>query len=214
VLTQVIGIEEQQVVDGLAEYAATLPHERQTLLARFSVADVAFRVVGVGSVGTRAYVVLLHGNGEDAHVLQVKEARQSVYTTVAGCDPQHAHDGQRVVLGQKTMQTASDPLLGWTRMDGRDFFVRTFRDMKGSVDPTQLTGEQLDDYARLCGALLARAHARSADPRLLAGYVGKDDTLEPALVGFAVRYADQTEADHGALVAAVKSGRLPATLLD
>ncbi|WP_331272473.1 DUF2252 domain-containing protein [Motilibacter aurantiacus] len=211
VLTQVVGVDERAVEDGLRGYLETLPAERRTLLARFTVADVAFRVVGVGSVGTRAYVVLLHGNGEDdALVLQVKEARSSVHVADPACEPGPGHDGRRVVLGQRAMQTASDPLLGWATVSGRPFLVRTFRDMKGSIDPVTLRGHQLDDYARLCGALLARAHARTLDPRVLAAYVGKSDELDLALTTFAAGYADRAEADHAALLAAVRSGRLPA----
>ncbi|NHC15857.1 DUF2252 domain-containing protein [Motilibacter deserti] len=211
VLTQVVGREERAIEEGLRGYLATLPEDRRTLLGRFTVADVAFRVVGVGSVGTRAYVALLHGNGEDdALVLQVKESRPSVYAGDPACEPGAEHAGRRVVLGQKAMQTASDPLLGWATVDGRPFLVRTFRDMKGSIDPVTLRGHQLDDYARLCGALLARAHARTLDPRALAAYLGKSDELDVALAAFAMAYADRTEADHAALVAAVRSGRLPA----
>lgn len=210
VLTQVTGAEEEAVVEALDAYVGTLAPERALLLSRYSIGDVAFRVVGVGSVGNRTYVVLLQGNGpDDALVLQLKEARPSSLTGRPGCHVAPGHQGERVVRGQKAMQTASDPLLGWTGIGTTEFYVRTFRDMKGGIDPSALAGHQLDDYARLTGALLARAHARTADSRVLAGYLGQGDTVDTALVEYANAYADQTEADHAALVEAVGTGRLP-----
>ena len=146
-------------------------------------------------------------------VLQVKEARPSVLLPYLGGHwqrPAEEHEGRRVVLGQKHMQVVSDTLLGWTTVDGRPYQVRQFRNRKGSVDPAVLLPSQLDDYARITGALLARAHAHTADPGLLAGYCGKSEALDEAVAAFAVAYADRTEADHAELVAAVRSGRLPA----
>jgi hypothetical protein len=122
------------------------------------------------------------------------------------------HEGRRVVLGQKRIQVVSDILLGWTTVEGRPFQVRQFRNRKGSVDPAALPADQIDDYGRMTGALLARAHAHSADPRLIAGYCGKNEELDEALAAFAVTYADRTEADHADLVAAVRAGRIAAEL--
>jgi uncharacterized protein (DUF2252 family) len=188
--------------------------DRLPLLARHAVHDVAFRVVGTGSVGTRSYVVLLLDHRGEPLVLQVKEARPSAlepHLVTAGFDaPVVDHEGRRVVFGQKRMQVVSDILLGWTTVAGRPFQVRQFRNRKGSVDPAALPADQIDDYARMTGALLARAHAHSADPRLIAGYCGKNEELDEAMAAFAVAYADRTEADHADLVAAVRAGRIAA----
>ncbi|MYW01829.1 DUF2252 domain-containing protein [Streptomyces sp. SID3343] len=209
VLTAVDDDVARAVAGGLEAYAHTLSPERRPLLARFAIEDVAFRVVGTGSVGTRAYVVLLLGNGDEPLVLQVKEARPSALAPYLP-DAAAEHEGRRVVLGQKWMQAGTDALLGWTTIDGRPYMVRRFRNMKGSIDPSVLAAHEIDDYARMTGALLARAHSHSVDPKVLAGYCGRNDRLDYAMATFAIRYADQTEADHGRLVAAVKSGRLPA----
>ncbi|ARF56355.1 DUF2252 domain-containing protein [Streptomyces gilvosporeus] len=225
VLRRIPDAEAAAVASSLAGYLETLPEDRLPLLARYAVHDVAFRVVGTGSVGTRSYVVLLLDHRGEPLVLQVKEARGSVlapFVEKAGfAVPSVAHEGRRVVLGQRQMQVVSDVLLGWTTVhglagsearEGLPFQVRQFRNRKGSVDPAQLTGEQMDDYARMTGALLARAHAHSADPRLVAGYCGKRGELDEAFAAFAVAYADRTEADHADLVAAVKSGRIAAEM--
>ncbi|MFJ8742773.1 DUF2252 domain-containing protein [Embleya sp. NPDC127516] len=209
VLTAVDDDLARAVAAGLEGYVDTLSTERRPLLARFAIEDVAFRVVGTGSVGTRAYVVLLLGNGDEPLVLQVKEARPSALAPYL--PPAHVeHEGRRVVVGQKWMQAHTDGLLGWTSIDGRAYMVRRFRNMKGSIDPSALAAHEIDDYGRMTGALLARAHSHSVDPKVLAGYCGKSDKLEEAFAGFAVRYADRTEADHEQLLAAVRSGRLPA----
>jgi uncharacterized protein (DUF2252 family) len=180
------------------------------LLRRFRPVDVALRVGGLGSIGLRTYAVLLHGNGEnDPMVLQVKEARVPTVGRWLGTTEPERHQGERIVAAQQLMQTASDPMLGWTRIDGRDYLVRQFRDMKGSVDATQLKKNQIDDYGRLVGALLARAHCRSLDPRLLSGYLGAGEQLDDAVTEFALGYADQTAADHAALVKAADEGRVP-----
>ncbi|TJZ50152.1 DUF2252 domain-containing protein [Streptomyces piniterrae] len=234
VLRQVPDEEAAAVAASLADYLDTLPEDRLPLLARYAVHDVAFRVVGTGSVGLRSYVVLLLDHRGEPLVLQVKEARGSVlapFVEKAGFElPSVAHEGRRVVLGQRRMQVVSDMLLGWTtvqdvaargargigaangRREGLPFQVRQFRNRKGSVDPTELSGDQMDDYARMTGALLARAHAHSADPRIVAGYCGKGEELDEAMAEFAVAYADRTEADHAVLVAAVKSGRIAAEM--
>ncbi|MER7832250.1 DUF2252 domain-containing protein [Streptomyces sp. NPDC095602] len=216
VLSRVPDAEAAAVASALGPYLATLPPDRLPLLARYAIQDVAFRVVGTGSVGTRSYVVLLLDHRGEALVLQVKEARPSAlvpHLPDAGFEVEDAgHEGRRVVLGQKRMQVVSDSLLGWTSVEGRPYQVRQFRNRKGSVDPAALPADQVDDYARMTGALLARAHAHSADPRLIAAYCGKGDELDQAVAAFAVAYADRTEADHAELVAAVRAGRIAAEL--
>ncbi|MEV5676189.1 DUF2252 domain-containing protein [Streptomyces sp. NPDC052179] len=216
VLSRVPDAEAAAVAAGLGGYLDTVSEDRVPLLARYAIHDVAFRVVGTGSVGTRSYVVLLLDHRGEPLVLQVKEARPSAlapFLPAVGFDvPQAAHEGRRVVLGQKRMQVVSDILLGWAEVDGRPFQVRQFRNRKGSVDPAALAADQVDDYGRMTGALLARAHAHSADPRLLAGYCGKSAELDEAVASFAVTYADRTEADHAELVRAVKAGRIAAEL--
>ncbi|MCX5332831.1 DUF2252 domain-containing protein [Streptomyces sp. NBC_00140] len=212
VLRRVPDAEAAAVAGSLEEYLESLSEDRLPLLSRHSVHDVAFRVVGTGSVGTRSYVVLLLDHRGEPLVLQVKEARPSAllpHLVTAGFEaPAVEHEGRRVVLGQKRMQVVSDILLGWTSVEGRPFQVRQFRNRKGSVDPAALAADQIDDYGRMTGALLARAHSHSADPRLVAGYCGKSEELDEAMAAFAVAYADRTEADHAELVAAVRSGRL------
>lgn len=216
VLRRVPDAEAAAVAASLEEYLTTLAADRLPLLARHAVHDVAFRVVGTGSVGTRSYVVLLLDHRGEPLVLQVKEARSSAlvpHLVTAGFEvPEVAHEGRRVVLGQKRMQVVSDMLLGWTSVQGRPFQVRQFRNRKGSVDPAALPADQIDDYGRMTGALLARAHAHSADPRVIAGYCGKNQELDEAMAAFAVGYADRTEADHADLVAAVRAGRIAAEL--
>ncbi|MGW7127208.1 DUF2252 domain-containing protein [Streptomyces bobili] len=214
VLRRVPDAEAAAVAASLEQYVTTLPEDRLPLLARHAVHDVAFRIVGTGSVGMRSYVVLLLDHRGEPLVLQVKEARGSVlvpHLASAGFEtPAVEHEGRRVVLGQKSMQVVSDILLGWTTVEGRPFQVRQFRNRKGSVDPAALAADQIDDYGRMTGALLARAHSHSADPRLIAGYCGKNEELDEAMASFAVAYADRTEADHAELVTAVRSGRIAA----
>jgi uncharacterized protein (DUF2252 family) len=214
VLRRVADAEAAAVAGALDGYLRTVGEDRLPLLARYSVHDVAFRVVGTGSVGTRSYVVLLLDHLGEPLVLQIKEARPSAllpHLARAGFHVKHCgHEGRRIVQGQLRMQVVSDFLLGWTDVDGVPHQVRQFRNRKGSVDPAALPPGLLDDYARMTGALLARAHAHSADPRLLAGYCGKSDELDAALADFAVAYADRTEADHAELVAAIRSGRIAA----
>jgi uncharacterized protein (DUF2252 family) len=219
-LTRPPAAEAELVVAALEEYRGTLDEEIRTLIGRYAVVDVAHRVVGLGSVGYRSYVVLLHGNADEALVLQVKQARASVLAEHLP-QPPSAHNGERAIRGQRWMQTVSDILLGWTTIDGRPFLVRQFRDMKGGIDPTELRADQLDDYARMVGVVLARAHAQSIDPRILAGYCdgpagdvsgaggAGGAEFDEAFAAFAVAYADQTEADHAALLAALDTGRLP-----
>ncbi|MER6915204.1 DUF2252 family protein [Streptomyces sp. NPDC000594] len=214
VLRRVPDAEASAVAASLTEYLGTVSEDRLPLLARYEIHDVAFRVVGTGSVGTRSYVVLLLDHRGEPLVLQVKEARPSALLPhlaaagFPGTGP--GHEGRRVVLGQKRMQVVSDMLLGWTTVAGRPFQVRQFRNRKGSVDPAALSPDQLDDYGRMTGALLARAHAHSADPRLLAGYCGRGEELDEALARFAVGYADRTEADHAELLRSIRAGRTAA----
>ncbi|SMQ17610.1 Uncharacterized conserved protein, DUF2252 family [Streptomyces sp. Ag82_O1-12] len=216
VLRRVPDAEAAAVAASLEEYVGTLQEDRLPLLARHAVHDVAFRVVGTGSVGTRSYVVLLLDHRGEPLVLQVKEARASAlvpHLVTAGFDaPKAGHEGRRVVLGQKRMQVVSDNLLGWTTVDGLPFQVRQFRNRKGSVDPAALAADQMDDYGRMTGALLARAHAHSADPRLIAGYCGKNEELDEAMADFAVAYADRTEADHAELLVGVRAGKVAAEM--
>ncbi|MFE6282781.1 DUF2252 domain-containing protein [Streptomyces sp. NPDC057877] len=216
VLRRIPDAEAAAVAVSLEEYLTTLSEDRLPLLARHSVHDVAFRVVGTGSVGTRSYVVLLLDHRGEPLILQVKEARSSAlvpHLVAAGFEaPTAGHEGRRVVLGQKRMQVVSDILLGWTTVEGRPFQVRQFRNRKGSVDPAALSADQMDDYARMTGALLARAHSHSADPRLIAGYGGKNEELDEAIAAFALAYADRTEADHAALLAGVRAGRVAAEM--
>jgi uncharacterized protein (DUF2252 family) len=204
--------ETERLIDGLEQYLETLPPHWRRVLSAYVVVDLAHKVVGVGSVGLRAFVALLQGNGpHDTIFLQMKEARRScVARFVHGDRALHAHQGQRVVEYQQTLQTVSDPLLGWTTVDSRDYYVRQFRDMKGAITVEGMDGSALMDYARICGALLAKGHARSTGATVLAAYLGKGDVVDRAFATFARAYADQTEADHEALLKAVKSGRLPA----
>jgi uncharacterized protein (DUF2252 family) len=201
------------VVEFLAGYQATLSPDHAHLLGQYRLVDAALKVVGVGSVGTRCFVVVGEGPSDlDPLLLQVKEAEPSVMEPFAGPSG-FGHPGERVVAGQRLMQAASDIFLGWsTGPQGRFFYVRQLRDMKGSATIETMTLQMLTTYSRLCGETLARAHARSLSPALLAGYCGGGDQLSLAMAAFARRYADQTERDHEALAAAVRSGRLPAEL--
>jgi uncharacterized protein (DUF2252 family) len=196
-------------------YRRTLPGERRRLLERFRYVDAAHKVVGVGSVGTRAWIVLMLGrDGDDPLFLQAKEAGASVLEPYLGRSAYSNH-GQRVVEGQRLMQAASDILLGWLREksgdDGpRDFYVRQLWDQKGSAPVETMTRRLLEDYGRLCGWTLAKAHARSGDPIAIAAYLGKSGVFDAALDRFAETYADQNERDYAALEQAVKEGRVEA----
>ncbi|MCX5042968.1 DUF2252 domain-containing protein [Aldersonia sp. NBC_00410] len=209
ILTPVDSSVAESVIDGLELYVGSLRESRRNLIMRYAVSDVAFRIVGTGSVGLRSYVALLLGNGDEALVLQLKQAQPSALAPYLRTEASK-HEGKRIVHGARLVQAETDVLLGWTTIDGLPFIVRQFRNLKGDIDPTALGADHLDDYGRLAGALLARAHTRSLDPRLLAGYFEGDEDLDEVIGRYAVRYADQTEADHAALVEAVKSGRLAA----
>ena len=167
--------------------------------------------VGVGSVGLRAYVVLLEGSSPDDVVfLQLKQARRSVLARhVHGESAWHAHQGQRVVEYQQALQTVSDPLLGWTSVGETQYYVRQFRDMKGAITVEGISADALADYAGICGSLLAKGHARTSGASMIAGYVGSGDKLDEAMCRFAKAYADQVESDHAALLRAVDAGVLP-----
>ncbi len=191
-------------------YLATLQEDRRTLLERYRFIDFALKVVGVGSVGTRCYIMLFDGShAEDPLFLQIKQAEASVLEPYAG-KSKHHNRGRRVVAGQRLVQSASDIFLGWTSEGGNDYYVRQLRDMKGTADLESMSAGDLIDYAGLCGWVLARAHARSGDAAAIAGYLGKCDAFDEALAAFATAYADQTERDYEALKAAVDEGRVPA----
>src|SRR5215217_4176973 len=198
-----------QVYAILESYKRTLQEDRRHLLERYRFVDAARKVVGVGSVGTRAYVVLLEGRDQDDPLfLQVKEAGASVLERYVESNA-YEHHGHRVVAGQRLMQAASDIFLGWFRgTEGRDFYWRQLRDMKGSANVEGMSPDELVIYAGLCGWALARAHARSGDRVRIAGYLGKSERFDGAIADFAEAYADQTERDHAALCAAVNSGRV------
>ena len=185
--------------------------ERRALLERYQVVDAARKVVGVGSVGTRCHVVLLmDADGTAPLFLQVKEAEVSVLARHTGRSV-FAHEGERVVTGQRLMQAASDVFLGWaTGPYGHHYYVRQLRDMKGSVAIDLFTPEDLVRYSALCGVTLARAHARSGDATALTGYLGGGDQFDRAIVAFAEGYAEQTVEDHAALQQAVADGRIEA----
>ncbi|WP_433602792.1 DUF2252 domain-containing protein [Nocardia sp. CA-135953] len=213
ILTAVDAKVAEEIIDGLERYGDTLRESRRNLLARFAVSDTAFRIVGTGSVGLHSYVALLHGNDGEALVLQLKQANPSALAPFLPAT-RPAHEGERIVRGARLVQSETDILLGWTtlRLETGElpFTVRQFRNMKGSIDPAELSSDDLDDYGRLAGALLARAHSRSLDPRLLAGYFDGEEAFEDAVARFAVRYADRTEADHAELVDAVRAGKIAA----
>ena len=194
-------------------YRATLPDDRRKLLEKFEIVDVARKVVGVGSVGTRAFIVLLQGrDAQDPLFLQIKEATASVLEASLPRSRYRQH-GERVVQGQRMMQAASDIFLGWTKgMDtSRHFYWRQLRDMKGSALVELMAPVTLRYYAQMCGWTLARAHARSGDPVVMASYLGPEDAFDQSITDFSERYADQNEQDYERFVEAIKSGRLEAT---
>ena len=201
---------ERQVI---RQYRRTLLGDRRHLLERLRLVDAARKVVGVGSVGTRTYMALLIGKGDyDPLFLQFKEAERSVLEPYAGASVYENH-GERVVVGQRLTQAATDIFLGWipgSKGEPTDYYFRQLRDMKGSVEVDAILPAGFRLYGQLCGAVLARAHARTGDAVAIAGYLGTGDVFDRAIVDFAEAYADQTERDHGLLVEAVRSGRLEA----
>lgn len=198
----------ERVRDGLQAYRLSLSDERRLLLDRYRLVDAALKVVGIGSVGTRCYIGLLFSEENHPLILQFKESCRSVLEPYAG-KSQYDNQGQRVVMGQRLMQSSSDIFLGWVRGPaGYDFFVRQLRDMKMSVPLEHISNTQLERYADFCGMTLARAHAKSGDAATITGYLGKSDIFDQALGDFALLYADQTERDHARLLKAARSGRV------
>ena len=207
------GLEEEIIVNQFREYRSTLQPDRRQLLERFEVVDWARKVVGVGSVGTRAFIVLLQGRGEDDPLfLQIKEATRSV---LEGPSRRSSFEqaGERVVQGQRLMQATSDIFLGWTRGVEADryFYWRQLRDMKGSAVVEQMSVEAMTFYAKLCGWTLARAHARSGDPVAIAAYLGEDDSFDRSITDFSERYAEQNERDFEQFTEAIRTSRIEAT---
>lgn len=218
-----------QIAEALDHYLTTLPQQWARIVDGYTLEDVAHKVVGVGSVGLRAFIALLEGTSpDDVLFLQLKEARRSVLAPyVHGETALHAHQGQRVVEYQQALQTASDPLLGWCSIGPLDpsrtrlgptvngnppelqFYVRQYRNLKGAVVVDGLDALALADYAKVLGLLLAKGHARTSGASMIAGYIGKSDAVPEAFVRFARAYADQTESDHAAMLQAVRKGRLP-----
>jgi uncharacterized protein (DUF2252 family) len=212
ILTRVNPAHMQKVIQALNHYSQTLPLERRLMLGRYHVADMAHRVVGVGSVGTRAYLVLLFGNGDgDPLFLQVKESVQAAHAPYLPPLPaEFRHNGKRVLMGQRALQASSDPMLGYTSIDGRDYYVRQMKNLKASVPVEWLTGASFNFYAWACGTVLARAHSRTGDPARIAGYCGNARVLDEALAEWAESYGDQTQQDHETLVAAIQRGGIRA----
>jgi uncharacterized protein (DUF2252 family) len=209
-LTRVTGRQAQEVLAALGPYRAMLEPQRQHLLSLYRPMDVAFKVVGTGSVGTRNYCIYFEGNGpKDPLFLQIKEEPQSGYSPyLPDAHPAH-HNGQRVVEGQKAMQLQSDPFLGWTHIAGRDFAVRQLNDHKGSILIEDLAATGLAAFAEVCGELLARGHARSGDPPMIAGYIGSGNRFTQALANFGLLYANQTHKDWQELRRSGRAGKPP-----
>ena len=211
-LTRVTGRQAAAVLASLTAYRTMLEPQRQHLLSFYRAVDVAFKVVGTGSVGLRDYCVYFEGNGPgDPLFLQIKEEPASGYTPyLPDAHPAH-HNGQRVADGQRAMQVQSDPFLGWTEIAGRQFLVRQLNDHKGSIELEDLAGDRLQAFAEVCGELLARGHARSGDPQVIAGYLGSGNGFAEALAKFGSLYADQTEKDWKDLCRSGKARTKPNT---
>ncbi len=206
-LTRVTGKVAEQVVNSLSTYAENLLPERRHFLAQYQAVDVAFKVVGTGSVGLRDYCVMMEGNGpKDPLFLQVKEEVPSGYAPYVSARARNLkqHQGRRVVDGERAMQQQSDPFLGWTTMNGRDYLVRQLNDHKASIQLENLKTAELLEYAAVCGELLARGHARAGDSSMIAGYLGRSDRFDNAVGKFAEEYANQTELDWKQLVQSLK----------
>ncbi len=206
-------LDDDELVQKLSvlveEYKASLRIDRQVLLSKYHLVDVAHKVVGIGSVGTQCYIALFIGSGSnDPIFLQFKEAGSSVLERYLGPST-YANHGERVINGQRLMQAVSGTFLGWASLDSMDFYFRQLRDMKLSVDLETLSEEGFSEYCKFCGWALARAHAHSGDPALISGYLGRKDVFDRAIATFAETYADQTERDHAALVAHVQAAQAP-----
>jgi uncharacterized protein (DUF2252 family) len=200
---------ERDVRPFFENYRATLSPDREVLFNRFRVVDVAYKVVGVGSVGTRCFIALFCGDQDDYLFLQVKEARASVLEGLAGPSG-FANNGERVVAGQRLIQSASDIFLGWTRgMNDRHFYVRQLRDMKIAPNLTGYTPGTLAAYGHLCGRALAQGHAKSGDAATITGYLGTTEVFDEAIADYALAYADQVENDYESFRAATRAGRFP-----
>ena len=215
-ITRVSGRPAKRIATALDAYLVTLaPHWRR-VIGGYTLVDVAHKVVGVSSVGLRSYIALLEGSSPgDVVFLQLKQARRSVVARyVHGESARHGHQGQRVVEYQQALQTVSDPLLGWTTIDGLPYYVRQFRDMKGTIPIDDIKPGALKDYARILGQLLAKGHARTSGASMIAGYVGSSRRLDTAIKHFARAYADQVEADYDALRRAVARGILPVDTIE
>ncbi len=198
----------KRVREMFRRYRLTLPEERRVIIDRYHIVDIARKTVGVGSVGTRCAVVLLMADNNDPLFLQFKEALPSVLEAYAG-KSRYACHGERVVTGQRMLQSSSDIFLGWTRDDqGHDYYFRQLRDMKMTVNVADMPREDWMEYVELCGWVLARAHARTGDPAQIAGYLGAKDVFDEAIAKFAARYADQTEKDHEVFLKAIRNGRI------
>ena len=207
VLWRVSGAEKKNVLHSLPTYEQSLPPERLHLFQFFKQCDVAFKIVGTGSVALRDYVVLMENGKNDPLFLQIKQEVHSAYAPYLK-HVHYDHQGQRVVEGQRRIQAVSDLLLGWTRVGGGDYLVRQLNDHKGSVDLSKLRGDGLKNLAGVAGELLARGHARSGDPLELKGYIGKVDEISKEIVKFALRYADVTNDDFEQLQKAIKAGQV------
>lgn len=202
----------ERVIQALSLYSQSLQEDRRRLFNRYKLADFAIKVVGIGSVGTMCAVALMLAPDDEPLFLQFKEARRSVLEPYAGKSIFENH-GQRVVEGQRIIQSASDIFLGWTKFhDGRHFYIRQLRDTKVKLEPELWEGPQLVESAEVMGAALARAHARSGDSAVISGYLGSEDTFDLAIADFSLEYACQVEKDHAALQAAIKSGRIKAII--
>ncbi len=210
-LFHVPGRTARAVIGGLADYRETLSPDRRLVVEGYRPLDVAFKVVGTGSVGTRDYVVLFVGRQADDHfLLQVKEELPSCYVRYLPDVPPYRHQGQRVAEGQHRMQTFSDPYLGWTSIEGRDYLVRQLSDHKAKVELEDMGGAALVEYALVSGEILAKGHARTGDAAAIGSYCGMSAKLDKAMAAFALAYADQTEHDHERLLQAIKLGRIRA----
>lgn len=210
-LWEVQGKTKSAVIHALKQYRETLSPDHRFLFDRYRPVDVGFKVVGTGSVGTRDYVVLLFAADEnDPLFLQVKEEPPSAYAPFIKNPSAPTHQGERVVCGQHMLQVLSDMLLGWCSLEGRDYLVRQLNDHKSSIDPEELSGKRLIVYSRVCAELLAKGHARSGEPMMLAAYLGRSEKAPRALQRFAATYADQVEADYEAFRKALKRGELTA----
>ncbi len=203
--------EADTVIESLDAYVKTLLPERAHFFLQYQPEDVAFRVVGTGSVGTRDYIVLMFAGAiADPLFIQVKEEPPSAYAAYVAPDSMAMHQGQRVIEGQRAMQMQSDLFLGWTSIDGRDYIVRQLRDHKAAIEDDDLKGNGLVQYAHMVGELLSKGHARSGDPAALAGYLGTSDRFDNAMVSFGVAYANQAVKDWETLRHAIRIGRVKA----